>query len=84
MLWMKAQLDLTGGFYRLVQSRNQFDALPAFDPVDQRSRPIGQAVDNVLIICLVSKSVDIGRVDRILLDDFFVFGQLVRELPGLD
>ena len=81
---MKSEMDLTTSFYRLVECGKQLHDFPAFNAVAQRSRTIRQAIHNVLIVGLMSESVNIRGVDRVLFDDFPVFRQFFRKLPGLD
>src|SRR6516165_8282647 len=69
---------------RFVERRDQFQALAALQTIDQRTALMHQAIDYILIIGLVPKAIDVGRVDRKLLYHILVRWQFVDEPPVPD
>ena len=67
------------GLDRLVERRDQFQALATLQTVDQRRALVDQAIDHMLVVGLMAEAVDIRRIDGKLLDHVLVRRQARRQ-----
>ena len=69
------------GFDRLTKGGSQLQALSSLKAINQRRAFAHKAFDHMLIIGLVTETVDIGRFDRVPLDYILIGRRRVNEVP---
>src|ERR1022692_672494 len=80
----EAQIDHAPGFDGLVQRGEQFDVFSPFESVHKRFLSSYQAPDHVFVVSLVTKAIDVRRIDRESLSDISVTLHWLTKLPGSD
>src|SRR5207302_3108825 len=72
------------GLDRFVERGDQFQAFAPLKTIYQCRTLVDETIDDVLIIGLMTKAVDIRRIDRKLFNHLLVRGEFVDETPVPD
>src|SRR6266478_7461115 len=80
----KAQRYLSAGFNRLVESRYQFKTFSTLKPINECCTLILQAVNDMLVIRLMTEAINVWGIHRIVLNDFLIRTEFVYETPMPD